>query len=83
MEIGYPSFDETVPRPGCYEQMKEIAERMSRGIPFVRVDCYILNGRVYVGEMTFFPWGGFMRFKDEKWDLKLGEMVRLPGKTGV
>ena len=38
---------------------------MSAGIPFVRVYCYIIGGHVYVGEMTFFPWGGFQKFKDE------------------
>lgn len=78
LEIGYPTLDENTERPDRYDEMVEIAEKLSKDIPFVRVDCYIVDHHVYAGEMTFFPWGGFMKFKDEKWDLKLGELERLP-----
>ena len=76
--IDYPTKGIEYPRPDCYEQMVEIAEKMSKNIPFVRVDCYCINGQVYVGEMTFFPWGGFMKFKDKTWDDKFGELEQLP-----
>ena len=78
IDIDYPTQDVALKKPQCYEEMVRIAETMSAGIPFVRIDCYIINNRVYVGEMTFFPWGGFMRFKDEKWDLMLGALEELP-----
>ena len=68
IEIDYPTHDKLV----------EIAEKMSAGIPFVRVDCYIINHHVYVGEMTFFPWGGFMKLKDETWNRALGNLEQLP-----
>lgn len=79
MEIDYPSMDICCEKPACYDEMVCIAEKMSARIPFVRVDCFVLNGHVYVGEMTFFPWGGFQKFKDENWNRKLGEMEKLPG----
>lgn len=78
MEIDYPTFDEIIEKPDCYDLMKVVAEKMSSGIPFVRTDCYIINDHVYVGEMTFFPWGGFMKFKDEEWNEKLGDLQELP-----
>lgn len=78
MEVAYPSIDETIKKPDCYDQMREIVEKMSQDIPFVRVDCYIIDDIVYVGEMTFFPWGGFMKFKNEKWNWKFGELEVLP-----
>ncbi len=79
MELDYPSVpDAQIEKPEGYEEMIRIAETLSRDIPFVRVDCYILDGRVYVGEMTFFPWGGFQKFKDESWNLRLGELQKLP-----
>lgn len=77
IEIDYPVDDAVIKKPICYEEMVEVAERMSKDIPFVRVDCYIINGHVYVGEMTFFPWGGFQNFKDEKWNDFLGSKVVL------
>lgn len=79
IEIKYPSIDKDMSCPECYEEMIDIAEKLSKEIPFVRVDCYVINGRVYVGEMTFFPWGGFMQFKDENWDFKLGELEDISG----
>ena len=78
MEIDYPSFNEVVTKPECYNLMKEISEKMSADIPFVRTDCYVINNSVYVGEMTFYPWGGFMKFKDEKWNQKFGDLQKLP-----
>lgn len=58
--------------------MVRIAEIMSEGIPFVRVDCYIIKGKPYIGEMTFFPYGGFLKFEGEYWNYLLGETECLP-----
>lgn len=82
IDIDYPTHDKLVGKPDCYEELVEIAEKMSAGIPFVRVDCYIINNQVYVGEMTFFPWGGFMKFKDEAWNRALGDLEELPDVCG-
>ena len=78
IEIDYPSKDVIVNKPACYDTMIEIAEKMSKGIPFVRVDCYVIDDNVYIGEMTFFPWGGWQKFKDEYWDEYLGDLEELP-----
>lgn len=77
LRINYPSSDELINKPNCYAEMVHVAETMSKNIPFVRVDCYIINNKVYVGEMTFFPWGGYQKFCDDTWDLKLGNMIEL------
>lgn len=80
IELDYPSEGIEVEKPIYYEEMIHVAEKMSaKEIPFVRVDCYIIKNRVYIGEVTFFPWGGFQKFKDEKWDRMLGDMEKLPG----
>ena len=79
MELNYPTDDILVEKPKCYDELVLVAEKMSQGIPFVRVDCYIIGNSVYVGEMTFFPWGGFQSFKDEKWNNFLGSLEKLPG----
>lgn len=80
IDIDYPSKNKIVEKPENYDEMVRVCETMSEGIPFVRVDCYIINNEIYVGEMTFFPWGGFMKFKDEKWNKALGEMEVLKDK---
>ena len=78
MEIDYPSDDVMIEKPDGYDEMVMVAEKMSENIPFVRVDCYLIDGKPYVGEMTFFPWGGFQKFKDEKWNDYLGSLEELP-----
>ena len=76
--IEYPTKDILIKKPSCHEKMIELAEIMSKNIPFVRVDCYIIENRVYIGEMTFFPWGGFQKFSDNKWDDLFGDLEVLP-----
>lgn len=78
LKLGYPSLDvEIIEKPKCYDELIKVTEKMSKDIPFVRVDTYIIDNHVYVGEMTFFPWGGYQKFADEVWNSKLGEMIKL------
>lgn len=74
----YPSSQTPIPRPSCYEEMVEIAERLSSEIPFCRIDLYEIEGRVFFGEITFFPGGGFETFNPDEWDTTLGTWMKLP-----
>lgn len=65
-------------KPLQFEIMKELATRLSQGIPHVRVDFYVINEHVYFGEMTFYHCGGMVAVQPLKWNLKMGEMIRLP-----
>lgn len=67
-------------KPLNLEKMIEISEILSKEIPFVRVDLYEINGKVYFGELTFFPSSGFEGFSPEEWDGKLGHLIKLPKK---
>ena len=60
--------------------MKEIASVLSSDIPFVRVDLYEINQKVYFGELTFHPCSGFLPFKPKEWDKRLGELLTLSKK---
>lgn len=65
--------------PNNYKEMLEIADKLSQHIetPFVRIDLYNVNGKIYFGEITFFPSTGIGRFKPVEWDLKLGQMLSI------
>lgn len=56
-EIGMHSGGILPPKPDTLEEMNEYARKLSKDFPFVRVDFYTINGKVYVGEMTFSPLG--------------------------
>lgn len=79
-ERSYPSVKQGVSKPHSYDKMLELAEILSQNIPFVRVDFYEVNGRIYFGELTFFPGTGMESFQPEEWDYTLGSWIRLPKK---
>lgn len=74
----YPKREMEFDKPKLYDRMVEIAEILSKHIPFVRVDLYICNQQIYFGEMTFYPGNGVEEFTPDMWDVKLGEWLKLP-----
>lgn len=66
------------PRPASLDTMIAIAERLSGGLDFVRVDLYDVGGEVRVGELTNYPQGGCGRFYPDAWDLTFGRHWTLP-----
>lgn len=72
------SSDVEIPKPQLFDEMIRIARIFSRGIPFLRVDLYEISKKIYFGELTFFPAGGFEAFEPEEWDEKIGEWLVLP-----
>ena len=63
--------------PGNFEEMLQIARTLSADFPAVRVDLYSIQGKIYFGELTYFPWSGYMRFKPDEFDFVLGEKFTL------
>lgn len=68
-----PASDREIERPAKLDEMLKIAEKLSEDFPYVRVDLYCVDGKVYFGELTFYPWSGYVQFIPDKWDYKFGE----------
>lgn len=66
-----------LPRPQNFDQMLNIAERLSEGFPILRVDLYEVDGKVYFGELTFTSLGGFMDYITQEQLLRMGEKIKL------
>lgn len=66
-----------LPKPKNYEEMIELAQKLSKGFPQVRVDLYNLDGKIYFGEMTFTSAGGYMDFYSQMALDKMGEMAKI------
>lgn len=78
-EKAYPiRFDIEVDFPKSFNQMILIAEKLSVGLQFLRVDFYDVNNRIYFGELTFYPSSGIKEFTSIEWNKKLGYMLKLP-----
>ena len=54
----YPKPEKDVERPECLQQMLDSAKLLCKPFPFVRVDFYVVNGKLFFGELTFTPAGG-------------------------
>lgn len=63
--------------PKKYAKMKEIAEKLSAGIPHLRVDFYEVDEKIYVGELTFFHQGGLAPIEPYEQDLEMGSFIQL------
>lgn len=79
-ERHYPRNSVKKDKPITYDKMVELAETLSQGIPFVRVDFYEIQGKIYFGELTFYPGSGFEEFNPPEWDRILGDWLVLPEK---
>lgn len=69
--------DFTLPKPDGMDRMFSIAEKLSKGHPFVRVDLYNIDGQIYFGELTFYPAGGFDANRLPEADLYFGNKIDL------
>lgn len=78
---GYEAGPEELPRPKQLEEMLDVARKLSKGIPHVRVDLYSIGGTIYLGEFTFFTWAGFGSFEPKEWDKIFGDLLMLPNET--
>ncbi len=63
---------EIMPKPKNFEEMIQVAEKLSQGFPELRVDLYNVQGKIYFGELTFTSQGGFMDFYTPEFNLELG-----------
>lgn len=64
--------------PSTFEEMKQVAIKLSYGLPHVRIDLYSVDEKVYFGEFTFFDSSGFEEFTPREWDNVFGNWLKLP-----
>ena len=72
-----PNF--TFPKPNNIDEMFLIAKKLSKGLPFARVDLYSINQRTYFGEITFYPQSGYDKNLLTATDILWGNMINLDG----
>ena len=77
LKQGGDNYHGEVKLPKHFDEMKELAAKVSKGIPHVRADFYEINDKVYFGELTFFDSSGFAKFTPEEWDSKLGSLINI------
>ena len=74
---GHPWADGPLSKPVNFEQMRELARKLAKGLQQVRVDFYDINGQIYFGELTFFHFSGNCPFQPVEWDERIGSWWTL------
>ena len=71
-----PTSD-TLEKPKNFEKMIELAGILAKDFPFVRVDFYDIEDKIYFGELTFCPGSGFNPFIPAEWDWEIGSRMDI------
>ena len=74
---GWKKREEKLPIPKNWDEMVKISEDLTKEFPFVRVDLYNIDGKIYFSEMTFTPAKGTLILDDDKVDFEIGEWLDI------
>lgn len=74
---GHQHSKNDIPKPLNFDGMVKIAEQLSADFPFVRVDLYNVDGKIYFSELTFIPTGGNMKLKPKSILDEWGSWLKL------
>jgi len=74
--LDYPAYDRAK-KPLGFEKMKELSEELSKEYPFVRVDWFEVDGKIYFGEFTFTPCGCMMVLEPDEKDAEWGKLINI------
>lgn len=64
-------------KPDTFDIMTICAKVLSEDFKYVRVDFYEINGKVYLGELTFTPGAGFFYYRDARCNKIIGDMLKI------
>lgn len=76
----YKMSDRHIEKPAQFDEMMELARKLSKPFPFVRVDFYNFDNTIILGELTFFPGGGLWPFApmEKGYNESIGALMKLP-----
>ncbi len=73
----HETFEAPPPLPDNINEMITMAEKLSEDFPYARVDFYNIKGRIVFGEITFYPWSGYVKFHPDAFDFELGSLFNI------
>lgn len=77
VQLLYPPTRHEIAKPENWEKAVKLAEKLAEPFNFIRVDLYLADSQIYVGELTNFPGSGFIGFNPDEFDKKMGEKLNL------
>ena len=69
---------ETIPpKPKCYDELLDLAKKMSAPYRFVRTDFFVVDEKIYFSEFTLYPTSGLIKFSPRNADLEVGSWLKI------
>ena len=62
-------------KPKNAEEILHVIDKLSEDFSFVRVDLFLINDKIYFGELTFVPTAGYLTFDDPSIDKLWGSWI--------
>lgn len=69
----HEAYTGSIEKPAQFEEMLALVETLCEGLSHVRVDLYLIQDKIYFGEMTFTPGRGYDPIVPDEYDFILGE----------
>lgn len=74
----WPTFEGNgIDLPENIQEMIELSEKLAAGFPFARIDWYNIKGKITFGEVTFYPWSGYVQYTPDSFDFELGKYFNI------
>jgi hypothetical protein len=74
--------DYPVIEPDAFKTMIQLAEKLGSSFPFVCVELYSIQGKIYFSELTFIPANGSLKLLDPNVDAQMGAWLTLDEHEG-
>ncbi len=69
-----------IKKPIVFQEMKEIVKKLSQKFDYIRVDLYLNEKKIHLGELTNYPASGSAKINPQSFDFKLGEHWQIMKK---
>lgn len=73
-----PMLKKRVEKPDKFNDMIQIARKLSKDFPHVRVDLYNTEEQIFFGELTFYNGSGYKGYVPDEFDYIIGDKFELP-----
>lgn len=75
--VKWPRLKKSIQKPRQLDELIKLSEFMTKDFSIARVDYYIVNNKIYFGEITFTSMSGTGKFEPKSEDLRLGQLIKL------
>lgn len=73
----YTMPDMHIPKPACFDRLMQVASILGHGLPVARIDLYVVEDKVYFGEITMTSQGGYMDYFTQDFLDKMGNQIKI------